>query len=168
MNNFNTDLEYSLDISRNKDFDKFYYDIWQGQIKDIEYMDYETHKEEQLKGIDKKLILKNGKAVTIDEKCRRENYNDFFIELVSNTKTKKLGWLYYSTCDYIVYYVEPIRKAYLLPFELLKMAWIENKVEWKKKYPIRQCLNKGYISKGICIPTSILLDSISSQITKKY
>lgn len=131
-------------------------------------MDYKTNKQEQLKGIDKKIFLKNGKAVTIDEKVRRVSYPDIFIELISNTKTGKLGWLYYTTSDYIMYYIEPTRKAYLLPFELLKMAWIENKVLWQKDYKLKECINGNYSSKGICIPIQILLKSISEQMVKTY
>ena len=168
MNNFKMDLEYSLEISRNESFDKFYHDIWKDQISTIEYMNFETHKEEQLKGIDKRIILKNGKFVTVDEKCRRKDYGDFFIELISNTKSKKLGWLYYSTCDYIMYFIEPTRKAYLLPFELLKMAWIENKMIWQKNYKLKECINGSYSSKGICIPTKILLPAIAKQMEKIY
>ena len=168
FNNFNIDLQYSLDITRNEDFDKFYHSIWRNQIKEIKYMDFKIYKQDQLKGIDKRIILKTGGEVTIDEKCRRKDYGDIFIELVSNTETKKLGWLYYSTCDYIMYFTEPTRKVYLLPFELLKMAWIENKVLWQQQYKIRECVNKGYNSKGICIPTSILLNSISKQTIKTY
>ena len=164
MNTFYKDLNYSLDITRNEDFDKFYYKTWGNQIKFIEYMDFETHKQEQLKGIDKRIILKNGAVITIDEKVRRIDYKDIFIELISNTKTGKWGWLYYTTSDYIMYYIEPTRKVYRIPFELLKLAWIENKAVWLKKYKI-QCCN---LSKGICIPTAILLNSMSGQMVSTY
>lgn len=113
FNNFNIDLQYSLDLTRNEDFDKFYHSIWKNQISLIEYMDFKTHKQEQLKGIDKKIILNNGKVITIDEKCRRKDYGDIFIELRSNTKTNKPGWLYYSTCDYIMYFTELKRNTKL-------------------------------------------------------
>lgn len=166
MNTFIKDLEYSLDIGRGKDFDKFYYDTW--PVRLIEPMDYSMNKAEQLKGIDKKIYLENGRILTIDEKIRRKYYGDIFLELVSNTRTNKKGWLFYSVSDFTVYYVEPIRKVYLLQMDLLRMAWKEHSEEWLSKYKLKFCSNGSYSSKGICIPTRELLNSIARQMVKVY
>lgn len=163
-NEFKKDLEYSLDLSTDKAFNNFYYEQFP-QLKLIEFAeDLETQK----KGVDKILHFENGGTVTIDEKKRRKDYGDILLELFSNYQQKKKGWLFTCSCDYIVYYIEPTKKAYLLPAQLLKMAWKHNGAEWLKKYKVFEAKNPTYSSKNISIPTEELINALKNEMCKTY
>lgn len=166
MNNFKADLEYSTDIRKNEDFNKFYYATF--QVKLIELVEYQKSKEEQFKGIDKKLHLQNGKVITVEEKCRRKDYGDILLELISNDRTNRKGWIYTCQSEYLTYFVEPSRKVYLFPVEILKLAWEHNKEDWEKKYRKVSADNKTYKSVCICIPAEVLKEAITKELQKGY
>ena len=130
----------------------------------IETVDYKTNPELQLKGVDKIIHFPDGGTVTVDEKKRRKDYGDILLELWKNKEQKKLGWLFYSQCDYIVYAVLSARKIYLLPTLLLKMAWKHNSHKWQKKYRKKDANNLYYNTENIPIPTNILLSAISAEM----
>ena len=178
MNEFMPDLQYSLEERDNDLFDNFYKRIFPG-ISNIEFC---TDLKTQKTGIDKIIHFASGNRFTIDEKKRRDDYGDIALELWSighldsnkNYTGEKRGWLYYSVCDYIVYAVMPSLKAYLLPTMLLKRVWYIYRTDWtqkakfkadKFKYAIAQ--NKGYDTQSICIPTDILLNAISKEMSQK-
>ncbi|OPY59418.1 MAG: hypothetical protein A4E55_00230 [Pelotomaculum sp. PtaU1.Bin035] len=163
MNDFRTDLKYSLDERENEIFDRFYYRVFPG-LKLIELV---TDLELQRKGIDKILHFKSGKQVTIDEKKRRVDYGDILLELWSIWEQRKRGWLYTCQCDYIVYAVMPVKAVYLLPAFLLKRAWLTNCHDWSKIYRIVDAKNNWYVTKSIAIPVNILLNAISHEMQQR-
>lgn len=164
MNNFKRDLEYSLEVRADKHFNIFYREAFP-DLKAIVFVeDIETQK----KGIDKFLHFGNGKVVSIDEKKRRKAYNDIFLEVYSNLEWKSWGWLFTSHCDFIVYYIEPLRKAYILNTLYLRMAWWNNKNKWVKKYGWKQCFNEKYSSLGVCVEAETLIECIKQEMAKQY
>jgi hypothetical protein len=163
VNDFKTDLQYSLDQRECDMFDTFYKRAFPGLI-DIELVE---DMERQRKGIDKVLHFGSGYAVTIDEKKRRTDYGDILLELWSKYEDKKRGWLYYSQCDYIVYAVMPSKTAYLLPVFLLKKAWQTNKGQWLQNYKTKASRNDGYTTMNIPIPTDVLMDGIMAEMQQE-
>ncbi|MDD5487101.1 MAG: hypothetical protein PHW65_06065 [Dehalococcoidales bacterium] len=162
-NDFNLDLEYSLEERENDLFDSFYSRVFPG----LESIHFADDMETQKKGIDKILYFKSGYFVTVDEKKRRKDYGDILLELWSVWEKRKRGWLYTCKCDYIVYAVMPTKKVYLLPVLLLKKAWLKNRSAWVKEYEEIAAYNKGYVTKSIAIPTKILLEEISCQMKQE-
>jgi len=160
-NDFNIDLEYSLEERENEMFDRFYFRTFPS----LDTIHFAEDMETQRKGIDKILKFKSGYTVTIDEKKRRKDYGDILLELWSVWERKKRGWLYTCQCDYIVYAVMPTKKVYLLPTLLLKKAWLKNHSNWLVKYKRIDAKNKGYITKSIAIPAEELLHEISRQMS---
>ncbi len=160
-NDFNIDLEYSLEERENEMFDRFYFRTFPS----LDTIHFAEDMETQRKGIDKILKFKSGYTVTIDEKKRRKDYGDILLELWSVWERKKRGWLYTCQCDYIVYAVMPTKKVYLLPTLLLKKAWLKNHSNWLVKYKRIDAKNKGYITKSIAIPAEELLYEISRQMS---
>lgn len=159
FNYFDKDLEYSLNNSDDDLFDSFYKRIFPNITK-IEFCsDLETQK----KGIDKIIYFKNGNKFTLDEKKRRRWYGDILLEIWSDNKIRKPGWLLKSTCDYIVYAVMPTRKIYLLPNILLKKAYITNKDKWLSYKPIF-AHNPKYITESRAVPVNELLTAISIEM----
>ena len=117
MNEFNKDLEYSLEQQDNKMFDSLYKKAFPHLVEIEVVEDIELQK----KGIDKILHLEGGKTLLIDEKKRRKDYGDILLEEYSNYDKKVVGWLgKHKHTDYIVYAIMPSNKAYLLPFTLLQ------------------------------------------------
>ena len=164
MNDFQTDLKYSLDERENEVFDRFYHRIFPG-IKSIEsVVDIAMQK----KGVDKILHFVSGKSITIDEKKRRKDYGDILLEIWSVWEQKKRGWLYTCQCDYIVYAIMPAKTVYLLPALLLKKTWLVNRQVWIETYPVLDAKNIGYVTKTIAIPTNVLLCAISAEMRQDF
>lgn len=144
-----------------KIINEFYYDTFPDLvlIRDVE--DEKTQK----KGIDKILWMDSGKKLFIDEKKRRKDYGDILLEEYSNFDKKIPGWIDKPVhTDYIVYFIEPSGKIYLLPFILLKNAWLKNKDQWSTKYERKFAQNRGYRTSNIPIPTNILLSAIKKEM----
>jgi hypothetical protein len=164
LNNFLNDLEYSLEQRDNDLFDNWYYRTFPGLNK-IEFV---HELKTQRKGIDKVLYFDNGKAITIDEKKRRRNYNDILLELWSVWESRKLGWLFTSQCDYIVYAIMPSKKVYLLPTLLLRRAWYSNKERWKTRYRMIDAINRSYTTKSIAVPADVLAEAVSREMNQSF
>lgn len=167
MNYFERSLELSLEVRRNEAFDQLYYRKFP-TLKKVESIDYETDREAQLKGMDKKLYFGDGSVKTVEEKVRLTAYNDIFLEVMSNDKKKKLGWLYTSQADYLTYFIEPTGMAYVLPLLLVRMAWVTNKDLWQLKYKKVVARNPNYNTIGYPIPVDVLIEAIKNEMVQKY
>lgn len=157
MNNFNTDLLYSLESNFDKTINEAYYHAFPHLVKINEVED----KERQMLGIDKELVFKNGNTVYVDEKKRRTDYGDILLEEYSNFETKRVGWLGKDKyTDYVVYVIMPSKKVYFLPFLLLQKVWLENYHEWLIKYGRKFADNGTYKTSSIPVPTEELLSNL--------
>jgi len=163
-NCFNEDLQYSFEPNDNNFLDKFYHKYFP-MLDKIEFVkDLNLQKQ----GIDKILTLKDGKEITIDEKKRRKEYGDILLELWSNLEKRKLGWLYTTKCDYIVYIIIPSNKIYLLPVLLLRKAFIKNKKEWLVSKNIKDADNYYYTTRNLAVKTNELLSAISNEMNCNF
>ena len=162
MNDFNIDLEYSMLHKDDSILNEFYKTAFPRAIK----IDFVKDLNVQKKGIDKIITLQNGKEITVDEKKRRKDYGDILLEVYSNLKRKKWGWLVTAQCDYIVYAIIPAGKVYLLPVLLLKMAAKENWSKWYSKDNFRDADNQYYITRNIAVKTEELLNAIKKQLSQ--
>lgn len=171
LRDFNKDLQYSLEHKEDRSLNDFYKRTFL-EVKEIETMDFKNHAAEQLKGIDKKIYFNNGQVITIDEKKRKKDYGDIYLELTGNSERRKKGWLYTCNCDYIVYYIPINKKVYLLPTLLLKAAWKKYKSQWINNHRMihsrTRAGNKYYTTVGIAIPNEIIFAAIQEQAYQKY
>lgn len=157
LNNFETDLRYSLENNYDRRINRYYYKVFPeldkiGVVESIEL---------QRKGIDKVLQMKSGKKILVDEKKRRKDYGDILLEEYSNWETRRPGWLgrgHYT--DYIVYVIVETGKVYLLPFLILQKAWRDNYAGWKRNYRTIQARNQTYTTTSLCIPIDILFRAL--------
>ena len=165
MNKFHKDLEYSLEGREDKLFDSFYYATFP-YLVNIELVEDLVL---QKKGIDKILHFDNGKQLLIDEKKRRKDYGDILLEEFSNYEKRKPGWLHRSKhTDYIVYAIMPSKKVFLLPFQLLWLAFSKNYIEWLNKYGRKFAVNNGYTTSNIPVPVEVLLSAIKKEISTLF
>lgn len=162
MNDFQTDLEYSLEAREDRLFDDFYFRVF----KNLERIELVEDLARQREGIDKVLYFKNGKQLLIDEKKRRKDYGDILLEEWSIVEKHKKGWTGdpAKKTDYIVYVIMPSAKVYLLPYLLLQSAWRKNYIDWKGKYKTVYAKNATYNTSSLCIPAEVLLSAIKEEI----
>lgn len=112
-------------------------------------------------GIDRRLVLADGTVLSVDEKVRERDYPDFCLEYWSDQKRRKPGWIAKDlTCDYIAYAFVPSRTCYLLPFQLLRMAWRLRRKEWVRDYQKVEAFNRGYVTASVAVPIQVVLDAI--------
>lgn len=169
--NFDACLEYSHRASVEGIFDAAYRE-W---FPDLQRIELAEDMARQRRGIDKVLHFAAGNSWTVDEKMRKEDYGDILIETISvfqnNQKVKK-GWIYTCQCDFIVYGIEPTRKAYLLPVPLLKKAWLKNHHVWEQTHRSVTARNERNGSRWETISTAVpirdLLDAIRLEMIRNF
>jgi len=130
--------------------------------------------EHQRLGIDRSIVLENGKILWIDEKVRFKNnitgkiYTDIALEYISDDRRQIPGWVCKSImADYIAYAIAPLGKCYLLPVTQLQNAWQKNKELWLKNYKIIIAENGNgndveWITLSCCIPVKVLFIAIGA------
>jgi len=166
VNEFRTDLEYSLDQRENELFDSFYFRVFRNLKKVVLVSD----KRLQMQGVDKKLIFESGKELLIDEKKRRTDYGDILLEEWSDEARRKIGWVGNPNklTDYIVYAIMPTRKVYLFPYKILQLAWVTNYHKWKDLYRVPPAENEGYNTTNLAIPPEILMEALVEEMKKGF
>jgi len=161
MNDFNLDLEWSLNTGTDKTLNDLYHRAFPHLREIIAVKDLKL----QIAGIDKILLMDCGKKVLVDEKIRRSDYGDILLEEYSDFDRKKVGWIGRTKfTDYIVYYVVPTKKVYLLPFLILQKAWLANYQDWLKLFGRKFAQNKNYKTSNIPVPVEELLAAIKTEI----
>jgi hypothetical protein len=120
-------------------------------------------------GIDRIIILASGKNFTVDEKVRSKDYDDILLEFWSDEQHSKPGWIAQDlACDFIAYAFVPSQRCYLLPFQQLRRAWLENRYEWVKSYKRVHAENFNsyhYTTVSVPVPIPVLLKSICNAMT---
>ena len=124
----------------------------------------------QRAGIDRVLVLHGGKTLTVDEKVRKDDYGDIALEYISNDRTGAIGWMEKDLLiDYLAYAVLPSRKCYVLPWQMLRRAWLHHRDVWIEK--ARRGLDDfkcvpaknlaGYTTHSVGVPVEYLLKRVS-------
>ena len=120
-------------------------------------------------GIDRSVILSNGKQILIDEKVRPKPYPDILLEVWSDKKRRKPGWVAKDLlCDYIAYAVLPLEVCYLLPVPQLRLAWRRKGLDWYNNNFKPQAKNKGYVTECVVVPADELLSEINSALVVNF
>jgi hypothetical protein len=121
----------------------------------------------QRNGIDRSVILRNGKQVTIDEKVRGRNkktgkvYDDIALEYLSDEAREVPGWVCKPLlCDYIAYAIAPLGVGYLLPVIPLQQAWERHSTEWYREYGNRKAPNRSWTTVFCPVPAGVVLHAI--------
>jgi hypothetical protein len=74
--------------------------------------------------------------------------NNLFIETVANINLSKLGWVYTSPAQIIVFYIP--NTGLIMAVNTLKLR--AKIPKWKSLYTLRECRNQNYNSRGILVP----------------
>lgn len=154
LHDFRTDLKYSEEASTEPFWDKVYRKAFPGLVNHMATPgDFATQRE----GIDRLILLNNGRVLRIDEKKRREVYQDILLEFVSSTANGTPGWMEKNlVIDYIAYAFMPTQKVYFLDWLTLRRAWVANKDAWISTYRNVSARNKTYDTKSVAVPIHVL------------
>lgn len=157
LNDFHTDLAFSTD----ERWIPWWHGVYMHAFKDFKDMEGITALKEQRLGIDRILILSTGKQISVDEKLRRQFYDDILIEVWSSKEHNRPGWIQKGLyCDYLAYGFPGCGKAYVFPFQQLQRCFFANQDRWISQYKEVKAKNFGYTTVSIAIPTSILQKAV--------
>ena len=136
-----------------------------------------TSYSEDVKGVDYIAVLDGGAEIGIDAKAREKGASKFWkygeaelaLELWSVFPTDKYkgktGWtLSKSTnVDLILYTFAPTdwRKYYLLPYQMLRMAFIRKREDWEVRYSKKMQDSGNWYSQALFVPASVVLQAIA-------
>lgn len=155
---FKERLEYSLKSSE----ESFWKAIYQKAFPEIVRCEICTDMTAQQLGVDRLIYLINGNVIRIDEKKREKDYPDILLEYISVDNANKPGWMEKDLAiDYLAYAFMPSQRVYLLPWLLLRRAWISFGEQWKKKYPIISAQNNTYKTYSVAVPIKVILTTIA-------
>jgi hypothetical protein len=132
---FSERLAWSQGVSADEAWEVFYRRLWP-DLSAITAVTKNGHM--QGMGIDKRISLPNGKQITVDEKVRKGDYNDFLVETHSvwwerfDDSRNKVGWTLDEDkhCDFVAYAVPEAGYIRLLPAELMRLACRRNLDRW--------------------------------------
>ena len=164
-NNFKDDLAWSHSQADDPMWERFY----RAGFPAFEGMEYVTDTVLQKLGVDRRVMLRGGKTVLVDEKVRRKAWPDVALEIWSDWEKRKRGWLVKDQhCDYLAYAWEPTSQGLVLPFQLLRMAWGVNGRDWVGRYKRIEAINPGYTTVSYGIPVEVLLDAVKEAMRVNY
>lgn len=163
-----------LAFSVSPDVDDFIQEVYRRAFPDaVQIEDCTKGMHFQKVGIDRRVHLPCGRKVKIDEKVREVSYNDILLEYVSVSTTGAKGWIEKDLgIDYVLYAFLSTRRAYFLPFDLLRRAWAVHKETWiaygeAKQRGFRHVVaqNNGYETHSIAVPTGTLITALIESLT---
>lgn len=113
-------------------------------------------------GIDHVILLSSGKSLYIDEKKRREVYQDILLEYISVDNKREPGWIEKELAiDYLAYAFLPSKRVYLFDWQTLKRAWRVYGDEWKATCRRVEAQNNGYKTISVAVPITTLRQAVS-------
>jgi hypothetical protein len=124
--------------------------------------------ESQWRGVDRLVYLSNDTVLRVDEKKRKKVREDILLEYLSNDQKRTPGWIELDLAiDYLAVAFMPIQKVYLLPWVLLRRAWLKHGEEWIQWGDERQngfetvsAENPGYRTWSVAVPIKRLYAAI--------
>lgn len=123
----------------------------------------------QRQGIDRSIILRNSKQITVDEKVRFKAYDDILLEVWSDKTRRIPGWVAKDLlCDYIAYAVVPLGVCYLLPVPQLRVAWQKNGQRWYRDNFKPLANNGKWITESVVVPAVELMQEIRDALSVDF
>lgn len=120
-------------------------------------------------GIDRVVVLRSGKTVTIDEKVRDKDYDDILLEYWSDYERRTKGWVAKElACDFIAYAFVPSQTCYLLPALALRRAWREHWRHWVETFRRVEARNRGYTTVSVAVPIDELFLAIDAALRVQW
>lgn len=134
-----------------------------------EMINHRQDGDHQRQGIDRSIILRNSKQITVDEKVRFKAYDDILLEVWSDKKRRVPGWVAKDLlCDYIAYAVAPLGICYLLPVPQLRVAWQKNGERWWRENFKPEADNGRWVTQSVVVPAKELMKEINAALMVEF
>lgn len=164
---FKTDLQFSIDQANAPFWEQIYREAFPDLIAMVNVRSRDNWA--QRGGIDRVLTTKSGRVWTVDEKVRREKWNDILLEVTADVDRNSPGWVVKDlACDFICYAFLPSSEAYLLPVPALQRAWRINGQDWLWEYGTIVAHNKSWRSQNCPVPIPILMRKIAEAMFVRW
>lgn len=158
VHNFRTELAYSEDPADEPFWEQVYRQAFPNFVSMAATPG--NHEAQLKQGLDRIVVLGDGKVIRIDEKKLKHDYDQFCLEYYSIEHSKTPGWMEKGLAiHFIAYAFMPSRRAYLLPWALLRDAWTINKKQWIAWGELEQngcrkivTKNRGYSTVSVAVP----------------
>jgi len=169
IHDFTERLEWSAELSDESAWVAFYKRLWPDLLLCVRI---DRDSKWQRWGVDRMILLPEGKQILIDEKKRSTAYDDFLLEEWSSVEHKRVGWTLDKSkrSDFIAYAIPKLGKCYLLPFELLRITCAHKLAEWKLEsncYP-KDAKNNGYTTRNCAVGWRALFDAMKQQMHRSF
>lgn len=162
IHNFDDDLAFSEVASCEAFWDAVYRKAFPNLVS---HMPCPGDFASQRMGIDRIILLSNGKTLAIDEKKRREVYDDVLLEYVSADTTGAPGWIEKDLAiDYLAYAFMPTQRVYLYPWPQLRRAWLHHKEDWLRRHKTVSADNGSYRTLSVAVPLNDLRSAVWSAL----
>lgn len=170
------DFQRSLAMSHSADVLPFWEECYRKAWPTFQGMhNHRDDGQHQRNGIDRSVILNNGKTVWIDEKVRGRNaktgrvYEDVALEYWSDLERKIEGWVCKPLlADIIAYAIAPLGKCYLLPVQQMQNAWLYYGDEWVARYKYRDVYNTSWTTRFCPVPVAELFKAIGKEFRVEF
>jgi hypothetical protein len=138
-------------------------------------VDHRADGEHQRAGIDRSIVLSNGKQILIDEKVRGRNritgrvYSDVLLEVWADRGRRVPGWaIKQIRADYIAYLIAPLGICHLLPVVQLQSAWSVHGEDWTRRHGTRNAENPSWVTVSVPVPIEELYPAIGSCLRGRF
>lgn len=187
------EFKKDLAASRRAEALPFWPEVYRQAFPDLAEIQTVTDLAKQRLGIDRHIVLKNGKVLDVDEKCRQTDWGDFALEMNHEHVAKDTvcsgsivhasmhprddaGWAFLSLhTDYLAYAVLPLHQAWLFPFQILQRAidenlerWMANALSKRNGFSWKGSPNPTYITWNLVVPRAALLDAVRDAICVRW
>lgn len=120
-------------------------------------------------GIDRVIILKSGRTITVDEKVREGVWDDILLERWSDEAKRVPGWVQKDlACDFIAYAFAPEQTCYLLPFLPLRRAWLQHGRSWARRHQTIRANNGSYVTASVAVPIAELFCALNAAMATTW
>lgn len=158
--------------SKNSDDAPWWADVYRRAFPDYERHDVITDVTQQKAGIDHRVHMRGGGCTLVDVKVREKFYEDIALEVWSDVERRSPGWVIKPLqCHYIAYAFPSVSLCYLLPFQLLRLAYERNKLAWAEAakaesdgFRIANAQNRNYVTRSVVVPTTYLRDALADSM----
>ena len=140
---------------------------------------FQSDVSEDKSGVDYWAQLSGGHLLGVDVKSReagagkwwKYNEPELALEVYSVCETKKIGWTLDVTkiTEYVFFNFDKqdSRLCFLIPFQLLRMAFKEKGKQWVGDYGIKYQNSEGWTSSAVFVPASVVELAICEQFRHK-
>lgn len=166
MNDIENGNDFYMDLEKSRTHEEMWKEFYQKRFPGYRELinTQDTKCQLQQDGVDRIVIDSDGTRISIEEKVLNDVHNEICFEWLSNSLTRKPGWIEQNLlCDYLAYAFAPTKEIYFYEWRALRKVWIEYGEYWKKSLGCKQIESKtmsrngySYLTYSCAVPIYIV------------